>query len=230
MSNIWNLLLDTKDAIIDTLDQNCKRYTEEKLTRFHRPDQGWLNLTWLNQNISRAHLDVVDARDQKGIWMMHLCIFPALDNNSPIYGLDIVAGSKKMTGAFHDFSITTGTKDHPLSKFYEARAKKFIPSKERELPEWAKNIFSDYMIAAGNVQDINEAKEIITLSLENLQYYIQNIHYHNNTIPVEQNKKAFNWYAENQRKNVHTPRVMKSLGLNDEDVDEFCSDVLFPTY
>ena len=42
--------------------------------------------------------DVVDARESKGLWMMHVCIFPNLDNNGPIYGFDVIAGKNKMTG------------------------------------------------------------------------------------------------------------------------------------
>ena len=34
--------------------------------------------------------------------------------------------------------------------------------------------------------------------------------------------------TENQQKNPHTPRTMKSLGLNEADVDKFCTDMLFP--
>ena len=37
-----------------------------------------------------------------------------------------------------------------------------------------------------------------------------------------------NYYCENQQKNPHTPRTMKSLGLNEADVDKFCTDMLFP--
>ena len=37
-----------------------------------------------------------------------------------------------------------------------------------------------------------------------------------------------NYYCENQQKNPHTANVMKSLGLPEEDVDRFCTDMLFP--
>ena len=33
---------------------------------------------------------------------------------------------------------------------------------------------------------------------------------------------------QNQRENPHTPRVMKSLGLPENDIQEFCTDALFP--
>ena len=37
-----------------------------------------------------------------------------------------------------------------------------------------------------------------------------------------------NYYCYNQQQNPHTPRVMKSLGLNEADVEKFCTDMLFP--
>ena len=37
-----------------------------------------------------------------------------------------------------------------------------------------------------------------------------------------------NYYCHNQQQNPHTPRVMKSLGLNEADVELFCTDALFP--
>jgi hypothetical protein len=37
-----------------------------------------------------------------------------------------------------------------------------------------------------------------------------------------------NYYAQNQKQNPHTPRVMVSLGLSEEDVSVFIQDCLFP--
>jgi len=40
--------------------------------------------------------------------------------------------------------------------------------------------------------------------------------------------EAQNYYCHNQQQNPHTPRTMKSLGLDEADVDKFCTDMLFP--
>ena len=37
-----------------------------------------------------------------------------------------------------------------------------------------------------------------------------------------------NYYCENQKKNPHTPKVMVSLGLSEEDVQMFIQQCLFP--
>ena len=37
-----------------------------------------------------------------------------------------------------------------------------------------------------------------------------------------------NYYCENQKQNPHTPKVMASLGLNEEDIRVFIEKCLFP--
>jgi hypothetical protein len=37
-----------------------------------------------------------------------------------------------------------------------------------------------------------------------------------------------NYYCDNQKQNPHTPKVMASLGLKEEDISVFIQDCLFP--
>jgi hypothetical protein len=118
-SVIWDRLIECKDEIIHIFDQYATEIQEEGLDAFNQPDNGWINRVWSNNSVRRAHIDVVDARNTKGLWMMHVCCFPALNNDSPIYGFDVIAGKNKMTGAFHDFS-PSATIDHPMIDGYKA--------------------------------------------------------------------------------------------------------------
>ena len=224
---IWERLIKCKDEIVATLNGNCEEYIEEGMNRFNNPDYGWVNRTWKNNNIRRAHVDVVDVRHTKKLWMMHVCLFPNLTNGGPIYGFDIIAGEKKVTGAFHDFSPLL-KKEHPLTRWFLEETKWFKPNKERELPDWAKAIFSGGMIAAGNVTEEKELNQICTLAVSNLNAYIDKIGDFNNDSNKEDVIKAQNYYCEHQQKNPHTPRVMQSLGLPEDDIKLFCSDNLFP--
>jgi len=222
---IWERLIRLEKEIIDVLNKHLVEYKEPGMERFNRP--GWTNRTWSSMSVRRAHVDVVDARETKGLWMAHVCLFPMLENGGPIYGFDIIAGKKKVTGAFHDFSPLL-QKEHPLTKWFIEENKWFKPSKERELPEWAKAIFSGGMIAAGNVQEERELNQICTLAVSNLNAYIDKIGQFNTDSKREDVIRAQNYYCENQQKNPHTPRVMQSLGLPDEDIKLFCADNLFP--
>ncbi len=227
VSTIWNKLIDCKDDIITIFEENATEIQEDGLDYFNRPDSGWINRVWANDNVRRAHIDVVDARDTKGLWMMHVCIFPTLDNPAPIYGFDVIAGKNKMTGAFHDFSPSADP-DHPMIQGYYESVENFIPEKPRELPEWARNIFTGKMLAAGNVKTEEEATEIIRIALSNLHAYFEEVGETKGEGAPDLVAACQNYYCENQQQNPHTPRTMKSLGLPEADVDRFCTDMLFP--
>ena len=222
---IWERLIKLEKEIIEVLDKYLIEYKEPGMDRFNNPN--WTNRTWSNMSIRRAHVDVVDARESKGLWMAHICLFPNTTNGGPIYGFDIIAGKSKVTGAFHDFSPLL-QKEHPLTKYFIEENKWFKPSKVRELPDWAKAIFSPGMIAAGNVQEEREVNQICTLAVSNLNAYIDKIGHFNSDSKKEDVIKAQNFYCENQQKNPHTPRVMQTLGLPEEDIKLFCADNLFP--
>ena len=223
---IWDQLIDCKDQIIQAFDHHGVEVEEPGMAYFNQPDGGWINRVWENEDIRRAHIDVVDARDTKGLWMMHVCIFPNLNNNAPVYGFDVIAGKNKMTGAFHDFSPTVDP-NHPMIDWYKDSVADFVPEKKRELPEWATNIFTESMVAASNVKE-DEAQVIINMALDNLHDYLDQVGEFNGCGNIELVTAGQNYYCHNQQQNPHTPRVMKSLGLNEEDVDKFCTDMLFP--
>ena len=116
MSIIWDRLIECKDEIIDIFNEHATEFEEPGLDHFN--NELWVNRVWRNNDVRRAHIDVVDARDSKGLWMMHVCVFPVLTNGGPIYGFDVIAGKNKMTGAFHDFSASADV-DNPMIEGYK---------------------------------------------------------------------------------------------------------------
>jgi len=227
MSVIWDKLIECKDEIIDVFEEHAEEIEEPGLSAFNQPDNGWINRVWSNDSVRRAHIDVVDARESKGLWMMHVCCFPNLNNDAPIYGFDVIAGKNKMTGAFHDFSPSS-TFDHLMIDGYKESVEDFIPKKQRELPQWAKNIFTDKMLAAGNVNTEEEAVAIIQIALDNLRAWFSEVPQFNGQGQRDEVIAAQNYYCHNQQQNPHTANVMKSLGLPEDDVEVFCRDMLFP--
>ena len=93
-----------------------------------------------------------------------------------IYGFDIIAGKNKVTGAIHDFSPLL-KKEHPLTRWF-IEENKFKPSRVRELPDWAKAIFSEGMIAA-EMYRREKLEQICTLAVSNLNAYIDKIGHFN---------------------------------------------------
>jgi phycocyanobilin:ferredoxin oxidoreductase len=158
--------------------------------------------------------------------MMHCCIFPHTHNPAPIFGFDVIAGKNKITGCFYDFS-PAGDSEHPLIDWFAGEAVKLQWNKTRKLPDWAERIFTECMIAAGNVSNEEELEQIFSMVKTGLTHYLEAVGETNNTAK-QSTKSAQNYYCANQKQNPHTPRVMTSLGLNEEDVKVFIQDCLFP--
>jgi hypothetical protein len=84
------------------------------------------------------------------------------------------------------------------------------------------------MIAAGNVSTEEEAVAIIDLAIDNLHTYFAEVGLTKGEGDTALVQASQDYYCHNQQQNPHTPRTMKSLGLNEADVDKFCTDMLFP--
>ena len=225
MSEVWDTLITIQDRLMERFDATGTEVFEPGMDRFNQP--GWINRVWSSDNYRRAHVDVVDVRDTKGLWMMHCCVFPRLDNNGPIFGLDVIAGKNKITGFFHDYSRSISA-EHPMIEAFGDEVAKLEWRKERELPEWAQAIFSPHMVAAANVSKKDELAQLAELSFQSIDAYLDDIRLFNHEADADEVKAAHNRYAYYQKQNPHTPRTMVSLGLDEEDVRMFVEECLFP--
>jgi phycocyanobilin:ferredoxin oxidoreductase len=223
MSQVWDTLIEIQHLLEDNFSRTGQEVNESGMERFNQP--GWVNRVWTSNHYRRAHIDVVDARESKGLWMMHCCVFPHTHNPAPIYGFDVIAGKNKITGCFHDYS-SAGDSEHPMMDWFADEAQKLSWNKTRKLPDWAERIFSPSMIAAGNVSDEEELEQVFAMARTTLAHYLSTVAETNNT--ADDTKEAQNYYCENQKQNPHTPRVMVSLGLSEEDVRMFIQECLFP--
>ena len=224
MSQVWETLIDIQHLLEDSFDKTGTEIFEPGMDRFNQP--GWVNRVWTSDAYRRAHVDVVDARETRGLWMMHCCIFPHIHNPAPIYGFDVIAGKNKITGCFHDFSPTHKEWNHPLMAEFAYEVSKLEWRKARELPDWAKRIFSPSMVAAGNVSNEDELAQISEMARTTLGIYLSGLADTNNS--DFDGTEAQNYYAINQKQNPHTPKVMSSLGLDEDDVRAFIQECLFP--
>ena len=223
MSLVWNKLTQIQKLFESQFYATGSIVFEPGMERFNQP--GWVNKVWASSIYRRAHIDIVDARETKGLWMMHCCVFPHTHNPAPIFGFDVIAGKNKITGCFMDYS-PTGDDLHPMMSWWAVETSKYNWNKERKLPDWAQRIFSSNMVAAGNVQDEEELEKIYTIAERGLKHYLETVG-ETNRSPVN-TAKAQDFYAQNQKQNPHTPRVMTSLGLSEADVKVFIQDCLFP--
>lgn len=222
-SKVWDTLIEVQELFISEFGRTGTEVFEPGMDRFNQP--GWINRVWSSDNYRRAHVDVVDARDSKGLWMMHCCVFPHTHNPAPIFGFDVIAGKNKITGCFFDYS-PAGDSEHPMLEYFEDEAQKLEWNKTRKMPDWAERIFSSSIIAAGNISDEDELTQIIDMAKQGVTHYLSTVGETNHTHPST--KENQNYYAQNQKQNPHTPKVMVSLGLSEEDVQHFIQECLFP--
>ena len=223
MSNVWQELIAIQQLLENKFASTGSELFEPGMDRFNQP--GWVNRVWTSDSYRRAHIDVVDARETKGLWMMHCCVFPHTHNPAPIFGFDVIAGKNKITGCFIDYS-PAGDRNHPMIEYFGDEVARYEWNKPRKLPEWAERIFSKNMVAAGNVSDETELAQIASLASILVNHYTECVGETNNT--VENTAEQQNYYAQNQKQNPHTPKVMVSLGLSEDDVQHFIQECLFP--
>jgi phycocyanobilin:ferredoxin oxidoreductase len=223
MSNVWDTLIKIEQLLESKFYATGSIINEPGMDRFNQP--GWVNKVWMSSRYRRAHIDVVDARETKGLWMMHCCVFPHTHNPAPIFGFDVIAGKNKITGCFIDYS-PAGDANHPMIEYFGEEVSRYEWNKPRKLPEWAERIFSKHMVAAGNVSDEEELRQISSLANILVNHYLECVDKTNNT--AVDTSAAQNFYAQNQKQNPHTPKVMVSLGLSEDDVQHFIQECLFP--
>ena len=223
MSQVWNKLIQIQQLFEQKFNQTGTEVFEPGMDRFNQP--GWVNRVWTSDRYRRAHVDVVDARETKGLWMMHCCVFPHIHNPAPIFGFDVVAGKNKITGCFIDYS-PAGDSEHHMLDYFADEVGRYDWHKPRKLPEWAERIFSPNMIAAGNVSDESELAQIASLASILVNHYTETVAETNGT--ANNTTESQNYYAQNQKQNPHTPKVMVSLGLSEDDVTHFIQECLFP--
>ena len=222
-SNVWETLTQIQKYFEGKFYATGSIIHEPGMDRFNQP--GWVNKVWTSSIYRRAHIDVVDARDSKGLWMMHCCIFPHLHNPAPIFGFDVIAGKNKITGCFYDYS-PSADREHPMLDWFADEAQQLQWNKTRKLPDWAERIFSGSMVAAGNVSEEEELAQIFAIAKKGVDHYLKTVGETNKT--AVSCLDAQNYYCQNQKCNPHTPKVMVSLGLSEEDVRVFIQDCLFP--
>ena len=172
----------------------------------------------------RAHISIVDARETKKLYLLHVTVFPHLNDPSPIFGFDIVCGPTKVSGAFHDFSWA-GDKTSPMYLWFKAKVAGLEWNKPRELPEWGKQIFSPAMVAIGAVGE-QELDEFIRIGLETLEFYLANVGIEQQDVATFE--MAQNRYCHYQKQNPRTPASLVHLGLTEEEVSDFIANRLFP--
>lgn len=222
MTHIWDKIEHLAKQFELRFDQ-----TGEPIEGSIDSEFNWHNVLWTSMRYRRAHVEVVDKRDTHGIYILHTTVFPHYNDPSPIWGFDVVCGKNKITGAFHDFS-NGGDPGHDMMQWFADTTKDLAWSKPRDLPDWARQIFSKSMVAAGNLQDLNEVDQLCELALQTLDHYLSNVGL-TQTCGADFHM-AQNRYCHYQKQNPQVVRSMVSMGIEEPVITKFVETVLFPEH
>ena len=220
MSEIWNKMQACADAIRDKMEIAGYKVDDPALEKYT-----WENHIYSSNRYRRGHVEIVDQRENSGLFILHATVFPHITSSAPIWGFDAVCGKNKITGAFHDFSLPADV-EHPMFKWWQEKSSGYSWNKPRQLPEWAQAIFSSSMVAAGNVQELDEVDQFVNLGLDSLDYYLENC---GNYAKDDNNYTELqNMYCKYQKQNPHVVRSMVAMGYEQEIIEKFVQEVLFP--
>lgn len=219
MTHVWDKIANLAEEIETTLNRSTgSRALENK-------NYNWYNKFFSSPYFRKAHVQIVDRRDTHKVYILHVTVFPEYNDPSPIFGFDAVCGPNKITGAFLDYS-NAGDPGHSMMRWFAEQTSNTEWSKERNLPDWANQIFSPAMVAAGNVQTEEEVDRLCALTMRTLHYYLANVGYGQES--GADFHMAQNRYCYYQKQNPHVVRSMVSMGEEEATIKRFVSELQFP--
>lgn len=185
-------------------------------------DLRWENVLLRSRTFRRAHVETFHVPGRLSV--LHVCVFPHLDDPSPIYGFDMVAGPSRVTGIFLDLSPVILPSPAPdLSAIVDAAALSSFAI-HRALPEWG-DIFSNDMLAVRPVS-LDEVHCALGLAQTALKAMLQAPRSFA-TIPKSAIVAGQNRYISGQCRNEHTFRMLSGF-VGPQAARRFIDEVLFP--
>lgn len=220
---LWQRLNKYAEYLETRFDSSFERYEEPKMNNLNF--KNWNDTFWCSNVIRKCHLKTISPKDGKGLWLMHVNLFPRVNIELPILGFDIVAGPKKITGSFMDYSPLYGF-PHPYHEYMEMCVAGLEWNKPRELPPWASEIFSSDMIAVSNINTDRELDQFIQVTTDLVDYYLDNL----NMFALESRRDIrplLNKYCQNQKLNPHLHRSILAMGISEKDKNDYINNILF---
>ena len=189
--------------------------------------EGWSDYFWESDTIRKAHLKTIEPVGKNKLWLMHINIFPRENIDLPIFGLDIVANPKKISGCFCDYSPITGGHHPYLDKFsYETEGLTW--TRARVMPDWAMEIFSPNIVGAGSIREGEETEQLCSMAHNLASFYCMEMNNPTYAKDKELNTlEAQNKYCRNQKMNKMLHSSILAMGISEERKNQYVENVLF---
>ena len=200
------------DSTADGLQTIIEYSTEAKI--LPTENYGWQNIRFSSDYFRYAH---IERYSDKTLEVLHFTCFPNEWCSDPIFGFDIITTDKKCLAAFMDMSPVDNKKTFTIDGKFTT---------PYNLPDWAKLIFSENVLAV--VPTDEEFEMICDMVLHIFTSYISDlVDCKEKSLRVEYIKAAQNRYCEQQQKNERTYNVLKAK-LGEEKAKYFMENILFP--
>jgi phycocyanobilin:ferredoxin oxidoreductase len=182
----------------------------------------WDNVLLRSDTFRRAHIETFDVAERLSV--LHVCVLPHLDDPSPIFGFDMIAGPSRVTGIFLDLSPVTHLTPVPRLREVVGASALAGFAMPRSLPAWG-GIFSDDMLAIRPVS-LDEVSRAIGLAEVALDGVLKASGSPADPAPVNVAAGQAG-YMTAQRRNEHTFRMLAGF-IGMEPARRFIDEVLFP--
>lgn len=203
----------------DRLNRAAKRFADvlsKNATVVPTEEYPWKNEVWTSDVFRRAH---VEEFVSPAICVLHVVIYPHMNDPAPIYGFDVVTGMKKPAGCYVDLSPSV--QDWKNWRDFVALPSD-VPA-NKKLPEWS-TVFSEDFIAIPP-RDEEHMEEMFDYGLRLLDFYLKKIR--QETVDPKSVYDAHMHYSTMQRNNAKTRQILSRM-IGAERADQFMSTVLFP--
>jgi len=202
--------------ILDNTADSLWTIIEESGTAKILPTEnyGWQNIRFTSDYFRYSH---IERYSDKNLEVLHFTCFPNEWCSDPIFGFDIITTDKKCLAAFMDLSPVDNKKTFSISGQFNT---------PYNLPDWAKAIFSENVLAVVPTDD--EFEMICDIVQQVFGTYLSELmSCKEKSLRGEYIKAAQNRYCENQQKNERTFNVLKAK-LGAEKAKYFMENILFP--
>jgi len=203
----------------DRLSLAARRFAnvlEKDATVVPTKEYPWKNEVWTSDLYRRAH---VEEFTSPAICVLHVVIFPHMNDPTPIYGFDVVTGAKKPAGCYVDLSPS-------VEDWKDWRSLVELPSEvpaNKKLPDWS-TVFSEDFIAIPPRDELH-MEEMFDYGIRLLELYLTKLK--QKTVDSNLVYDAHKHYSTMQRNNAKTRQILTRM-IGEAEADEFMSTILFP--
>lgn len=208
--------------LIERINHHSEKFknlieSQDGVRELHTDDYGWENYRYETPIFRLAH---VERYFVGPLAVCHITCFPRKTSKAPIFGFDVIGGSKtgKISGVFLDCSPILYDEPWHTTKW----------NKDRKLPYWA-TVFSKDFIAVRPTED--EYEKVFETAWEVFQQYIEKlksgVDITTDETELENIFQNQNVYCRHQASNPRTFGALK-VELGEERAKHFMTKILFP--